>query len=93
MTDVLRNLPEAREPLSREEMNMMKDIFRAPGSGLKTPDTVYKALIYGALFFALSLPITDKFIKGFIEATDIILLAVKTAIFIIIVFLLTSFGL
>lgn len=92
MTDVLKTLPDAQEPLSNEEMNMMREIFQS--GHVNAPNTnFYRPLIYGALFFALSLPVTDKLIKGFIATTDLVLLAIKTAIFIIIVFLLMSFGL
>jgi hypothetical protein len=92
MTDFLKNLPEAQEPLSPEEMNMMKDIFQS-GQGVGTVNkNFYKPLIYGALFFALSIPLTDKLIRGFIETTDLVLIFVKTAVFIIIAYLLLSFG-
>lgn len=93
MTDVLKTLPEAREPLSNEEMNMMREVFRSGQDvGAASNRSLYKPLIYGALFFALSLPVTDKLIKGFIETTDLVLLVIKSSIFIIILFLLMSFG-
>lgn len=93
MADVLKTLPDDHEPLSNEEMNMMRDIFQTGQDvGAASTTNFYKPLIYGALFFILSLSITDKIIRGFIETTDLVLIAIKSAIFIVMVFLLTSFG-
>lgn len=91
MTDVLKTLPEAQEPLSNEEMNMMRDIFQYQNAGAPATN-FYRPLMYGVLFFVLSLPITDKLIKGFIDTTDLILIAIKSALFILITYVLGLFG-
>ena len=90
MSDSIKSLPESREPLSREEANMMREIFQA---GQASNNNNYSLLAYGTLFFVLSLPITDKLIKGFIDTTDLILIALKSVLFIMIIFVSQMLGL
>ena len=90
MSDSIKSLPESREPLTREEANMMREIFQA---GQDSTNKNYSLLAYGTLFFVLSLPITDKLIRGFIDTTDLILIALKAVLFIMIIFISQLFGL
>lgn len=89
MSDSIKSLPESREPMTREEMNMMREIFQAGQASTKNS---YSLIAYGILFFILSLPVTDKLIKGFINTTDLILIAVKSVLFVMIVFIGQLFG-
>ncbi len=90
MSDSIKSLPESREPFTREEANMMREIFQA---GQTSNNSNYSLLAYGTLFFVLSLPITDKLIKGFIDTTDLILIALKSVLFIMIIFIAQMLGL
>lgn len=89
MTDPIKSLPETKDIISPEEANIMREIFQA---GQASVHNSYNILLYGVLFFVLSLPITDKLIKGFIGTTDLILLALKAVIFIFLIFILQLFG-
>ena len=46
-----------------------------------------KLLVYGVVFFVLSMPFVDNFIKGKISASNIVILAIKTGIFLLILIL------
>lgn len=92
MTDALKNLPDSREPLSNEEMTVLKDIFQSGQQSGVTSVKMYRPLIYGLLYFVLSLPITDKFIKSLMNTTDLVLIGIKTALFVLIIYILGIFG-
>ena len=91
MTDSINTLPETREPMSMEETNMMREIFQAGQSSVSNNN--YSLLVYGTLFFVMSLPITDKIIKGFVNTTDLILIALKSVLFVMIIFVANLLGL
>lgn len=80
MSDYLSQLPEIDEPISPTEMNILNEVFSTASGG--GPSTNSRALlIYGLLFFSLNLPIVDSLMKGMIETNNLILLAIKTLIF------------
>ena len=87
MTDRIANLPETNDPMSPEELNMMREIFQA-GSASVEGVKGKNLIIYGVLFFVLNLPIVDRLIKGFVDTTDIVLLALKAMVFILIIYIL-----
>lgn len=91
MSDSIKNLPESREPMTREEANMMREIFQAGQASVSNNN--YSLLAYGTLFFVLSLPFTDKIIRGFVDTTDLILIALKSVLFIMIIFVAQLLGL
>lgn len=90
MTDRIDSLPESQDPISPEEMNIMREVFQATQSSV---DDAKSILLYGIAFVVLNLPIVDNLIKGTINTTSTILvITIKTVIFLIVVWVLKLFG-
>jgi hypothetical protein len=93
MTDRISNLPEADDPISPSELNMMKELFGQTASASATSSIQPKALlVYGVLFFVLNLPVIDNLMRGIIETHDLILLFIKTGVFILFILLIQTTG-
>lgn len=74
-----------------QELKVMNAMFG--GAGDPSPSTSsFRLLISGGMFFALGLPFVDSFIKGLITASDVVILAIKTGLFLLILIVLQLFG-
>jgi len=78
MSNAISGLPmSARQQPSEHDMRIMEAMFGSSTTGYEAK----KLLIPGLLFFALSLPFVDKLLKGVITTSDLVLLVIKTGIF------------
>ncbi len=90
MTDV-RQLQESDEPYTRDQMNVMPDLFADSGKAVSEKGK-YSPLIFGVLFFILNLPIVNELLKKIIDTSDTILLLIKSAVYIVILFVMKWLG-
>ena len=86
MTDI-RSLKESDQPLTRDQMNVMPDLFYAQSEKSK-----YSPLIFGVLFFAFNLPVVNNLMKKAIDTSDMLLLLIKSVFFVVILFVLKWIG-
>jgi len=90
MTDV-RELQESDEPYTRDQMNVMPDLFAGSPQGESTKGK-YSPLIFGVIFFVLNLPIVNELLKKVIDTSDMILLLIKSVVYIVILFIMKWLG-
>lgn len=93
MSDPIQRLPinPNRIP-TPQEMKIMNTLF-GNGEQLPCSGSLKKLFVAGGAFFALSLPFVDSFIKGKISASSMVVLAIKTGVFILILVLVQIMGL
>lgn len=72
---------------SPQDLRVMEAMF-----GQSAPSSTSKLIIPGIVFFVLSMPFIDNFLKGIITASDIVLLAIKTGLFIAILLVAQLIG-
>ena len=94
-SDNIENLPTSEYQPSYNEMNIMNSLFQEKNSeGLSNIAYDFKdAAITGGVFAVLSAPFIDTYIQKFVPFTSkspYYVIAVKTVIFIIIVWLLQN---
>ena len=90
MTDI-RELQDSDEPYTRDQMNVMPDLFAGSSQG-ESDKGKYSPLIFGVLFFVLNLPIVNEILKKVIATSDIILLVIKSVFYVVILFILKWLG-
>jgi len=83
MADRIANLPQSQDQPSDIDMNVMRDVF---GDGVTVAKSLQlkKLIIPTILFVVLSLPMVDNFLKNIVSDSEIILIFVKTLIFLIV---------
>lgn len=85
--DKLSNLPVGSSEPTTQDKRVMAALFGTPPSeNQKTSKIAFlsKLLVPSGLFFVLSLPFVDTFLKGKITASDMVILAIKTGLFMMI---------
>jgi hypothetical protein len=90
MTDI-RELQDSDEPYTRDQMNVMPDLFAGSSQG-GSDKAKYSPLIFGVLFFVLNLPIVNELLKKVIATSDMILLVIKSVFYVVILFILKWLG-
>lgn len=86
--DQLQRLPVNQYQLpSPQETRIMTTMLG--GSLCNSP---IKFIISGVVFFVLNLPFVDKFLKDKISASDMVILAVKTGLFLVVLMLTQLMG-
>ena len=97
MADSLLHLPTDNNPLNHHEVQVFQSLFKDEDKNISHIITELKdAIIGGVLFALLSLPNIDELIKRFIPSTSnslIILITVKTLIFIALFWIILNFAL
>ena len=89
MADSIAQLPKTMTLPSEHDMRVMSTIF---GSPINNGSYELRGLIVPSiLFFALSLPIADTMLNKFITTSNIVLLAIKTGIFILLLLICQLF--
>ncbi|MGL4356645.1 MAG: hypothetical protein ACRCTP_22870 [Aeromonas popoffii] len=61
-----------------QDLRIMDAMF---GSSASTTPIATKLVIPGLFFFVLGMPFVDNFLKGLITTSDLVLLAIKTGLF------------
>lgn len=92
MADKIKNLPETNDPASPIEINVMKEVIQAPTQQSPLIMSLRAYAIYASLFFILNLSITDSLLKNFITSGDLVLLLIKTVMFVSIIWVFTLTG-
>ena len=90
MTDV-RELQESDEPYTRDQMNVMPDLFDGSPQ-VESTKGKYSPLVFGVIFFVLNLPIVNELLKKVIDTSDMILLLIKSVVYIVILFIMKWLG-
>lgn len=88
MTDI-RDLQDSDEPYTRDQMNVMSDLFHTTQQSEKGK---YSPLIFGVVFFVLNLPIVNELIKKVVDTSDMILLLIKSVFYVVLLFTLKWIG-
>lgn len=88
-SDQMRNLPVNRQSPDPHDIKVMEAVF---GNTTTAPSTTTKLLISGVTFFILGLPVTDDILKKFIDTSPMILLMIKTGIFVAIILMAQLLG-
>jgi hypothetical protein len=92
-SDVIGFLPlNSEQKPTQQDMRIMDVVFGA-GNAPSSSNSVTKLLIPAGLFLVLSLPFVDRFIKGHITASDMVILGIKFGIFIAILLVFKMFDL
>lgn len=73
-----------------QDVRVMDAVFGASDSSGTI--TISKLLIPGGLFVILSLPFIDRLLKGYITASDMIMLVVKLGIFLALLLIFQLIG-
>lgn len=88
-SDQIGSLPINRNMRSSDrDARVMETVF---GNG-SSQRSFGSLIVPGALFFALSLPFVDRALRKYITASDVLLLAIKTAIFLFALLLFQFIG-
>ncbi len=90
MTDV-RELQDSDEPYTRDQMNVIPDLFDSSYQ-TEADKGKYSPLIFGVLFFVLNLPIVNELLKKVIDTSEMILLLIKSVVYIVLLFILKWIG-
>ena len=97
MADSLLYLPTDNHPLNHREVQIFQSLFKNDNKNISRIISELKdAIIGGVLFALLSLPKIDELIKRFLPSTSkslIILLIIKTLIFIALFWVILNFAL
>jgi hypothetical protein len=83
----MMRLPVNQAQPSAQDLRVMEAVFGTSGQS-----SASRLIIPGVAFFVLSLPFVDKFLKEKIAASDIVLLVVKTGLFLAIMLVAQLFG-
>jgi hypothetical protein len=91
MSNALSGLPISanQRPPSEHDMRIMEAMFGSSSAGYE----IKKLIVPGALFLALSLPFVDRLLKGVITTSDLVLLVIKTGLFLALLLVAQLFGL
>jgi hypothetical protein len=87
MADRIANLPPSQEQPSDIDVNVMRDVF---GDGVTVAKSLQlkKLIIPTILFVVLSLPIIDNLLKNVVPDSEMVIMFVKTLIFLIVLVVL-----
>jgi hypothetical protein len=87
MTDPIDQLPDTRGTPSDVDVKVMRDLF---GNIKNTNNHINwkKIIISSTIFVILSLPITDNLIKNSVMDSEVVSIAVKAIIFIIVLIII-----
>lgn len=90
-SDYMTKLPinSAQTP-SAQDLRVMEAMFGNTPSSAKS---TLKLIVPGILFFILSMPFIDKFLRDKITASNLVLLVIKTGLFLAILIIAQLFGL
>lgn len=80
--DQIHGLPVNPRSSSPQEAKIMNAMFGTTQT--TSSNSPVRLLVSGIVFFILNLPIVDNFIKSKISATDSVILAVKTGLFLLV---------
>ncbi len=80
MADRIANLPPSQEQPSDIDVNVMRDVF-GDGAAVAKSLQLKKLIIPAILFVVLSLPMVDNLLKNAVPDSEMVLMFVKTLIF------------
>lgn len=83
----MMRLPVNQAQPSAQDLRVMEAVFGQQGSGAAS-----RLIVPGVAFFVLSMPFVDKFLRDKITASDIVLLAIKTGLFLAILLVAQLLG-
>lgn len=87
--DNINSLPLNSNLPSGQDLRVMETMF----GNTKSPSYSYPGLVVpGILFFVLSLPFVDNFLSEKISASEFVLLAIKTGLFLLLLLAFKLFG-
>lgn len=87
MADRITNLPPTQEQPSDIDVNLMRNVF-GDGTVVAQSLQLKKIVIPAILFVGLSLPMVDTMLKNIVPDSELVLMFVKTLIFIIVLVML-----
>ncbi len=87
MADPIRNLPPSQDQPSDIDVNVMREVF-GDGQNVVKSIQLQKVIIPAILFVVLSLPFMDHLLKNIVPDSEMLLLFVKTLIFLIVLVVL-----
>ncbi len=87
MADPIRNLPPSQDQPSDIDVNVMREVF-GDGQNVVKSIQLQKVIIPAILFVVLSLPFMDHLLKNIVPDSEMMLLFVKTLIFLIVLVVL-----
>jgi hypothetical protein len=87
MADRIANLPLSQEQPSDIDVNVMRDVF---GDGVAVAKSLQlkKLVVPAILFVVLSLPMVDNLLKNVVPDSKMVIVFVKTLIFLIVLVVL-----
>jgi hypothetical protein len=87
MADRIANLPPSQEQPLDIDVNVMRDVF---GDGVAVAKSLQlkKIIIPAILFVVLSLPMVDNLLKNVVPDSEMVIVFVKTLIFLIVLVVL-----
>ena len=80
MADRIANLPPSQEQPSDIDVNVMRDVF-GDGAAVAKSLQLKKLIIPAILFVVLSLPMVDNLLKNVVPDSEMVIMFVKTLIF------------
>ena len=87
MADRIANLPSSQEQPSDIDVNVMRDVF-GEGAVVAKSLQLKKLISPAILFVVLSLPMVDNLLKNVVPDSEMVLMFVKTLIFLIVLVVL-----
>jgi len=87
MADRIANLPPSQEQPSDIDVNVMRDVF-GDGAAVAKSLQLKKLIIPAILFVVLSLPMVDNLLKNVVPDSEMVIMFVKTLIFLIVLVVL-----
>ena len=87
MADRIANLPPSKEQPSDIDVNVMRDVF-GDGAVVAKSLQLKKLIIPAILFVVLSLPMVDNLLKNVVPDSEMVIMFVKTLIFLIVLVVL-----
>ena len=87
MADQIKDLPTSQDQPSGIDVNVMREIF-GDGAAVAKSLQLKKIIIPAVLFVVLSLPMVDNFLKTVVPDSEMVLMFVKTLIFLVVLVVL-----
>lgn len=87
MADRIANLPPSQKQPSDIDVNVMRDVF-GDGAAVAKSLQLKKLIIPAILFVVLSLPMVDNLLKNVVPDSEMVIMFVKTLIFLIVLVVL-----
>lgn len=87
MADRIANLPPSQEHPSDIDVNVMRDVF-GDGAAVAKSLQLKKLIIPAILFVVLSLPMVDNLLKNVVPDSEMVIMFVKTLIFLVVLVVL-----